>query len=104
MIASEVESLLKKALAKIAPGDTTDLSLGPPKKPEFGDFATPVALALAKKLGKNPLEIANAIAAELQTPEAKKLLAKVEVAPPGFLNLTLADGFWLARLKEILLQ
>ena len=102
MIASEVENLLKTAVAKVAPGQTVDLALGPPKKPEFGDFATPIALSLAKKLGRDAFDIANALAAELQTPDAKKLFSKVEVARPGFLNLTLADDFWLARLGEIL--
>lgn len=55
---------------------------------QFGDFSTNVALQLSKQLNKNPREIAEALAAELGNGE---LIAKAEVAGPGFLNLTVSD-------------
>ena len=48
------------------------------------------AMALAKKLGKPPREIAQAVAANIDAPE---IVASVEVAGPGFLNVTLAPAF-----------
>lgn len=57
-------------------------------EPQFGDFATNVALQLAKSLGKNPREIATEITTELQETGE---FAKVEVAGPGFINITLGD-------------
>lgn len=57
-------------------------------EPQFGDFATNVALQLAKSLGKNPREIAAEITTELQETGE---FAKVEVAGPGFINITLGD-------------
>lgn len=54
---------------------------------EFGDYSTNVAMQLAGKLGKNPREIAEQIADNL-----KGLSFQVEVAGPGFINLTLSDG------------
>lgn len=57
-----------------------------PKNRDHGDFATSIALALAKPAGMKPREIAEAIAAELRT---DPMLAKVEIAGPGFINLTL---------------
>ena len=54
--------------------------------PQFGDYATNVALQLAKPLGKNPREIADTLAKELrQTGD----YADVQVAGPGFINITL---------------
>ncbi len=58
-------------------------------EPQFGDFATNVALQLAGKLGKNPREIAEEIATKLR--ESGEF-AEVTVAGPGFINLRLTDA------------
>jgi len=101
MIASAVEVLLQDAVSKVAPGETADLALGPPKNPEFGDFTTPVALVLNKRLpgAGGPVAIATKIADLLR---ANPLFAKIEIAGPGHINLTLADGFWIRQLADIL--
>jgi arginyl-tRNA synthetase len=57
-----------------------------PKVKEHGDYATSVALQLAKPAGRPPRDVAEAVAAELRGAEG---IAKVEVAGPGFLNITL---------------
>ncbi len=54
---------------------------------QFGDYATNVALRLAKELNANPREIAEKIASKLY----HAAIAKTEVAGPGFINLTLTD-------------
>lgn len=64
--------------------------------PKFGDFATNVALQLANPLGKNPREIAEAIAKELRDREE---LSEVSVAGPGFINVKLRDQAILELLK-----
>ena len=60
-----------------------EVSLTRPR-PEFGDFATNIAMQLAGKLSKNPREIAEELANELSKNE---IFEKVEIAGPGFLNL-----------------
>src|ERR687887_1590936 len=60
-----------------------------PKNREHGDYATNVALRLAKSAGRPAREVAELIAARLRSTDG---IAKVEVAGPGFLNLTLATG------------
>lgn len=60
-----------------------EVSLTRPR-PEFGDFATNIAMQLAGKLSKNPREIAEELAKELSKNE---IFEKVEIAGPGFLNL-----------------
>jgi arginyl-tRNA synthetase len=58
-----------------------------PKNPEHGDYATNIALRLAKPAGRPAREVAEAIATRLRDTEG---VTKVDVAGPGFLNLTLA--------------
>ncbi len=58
---------------------------------QFGDFATNVALQLAKQLGKNPREVAEQIAEKLRAQLGDKL-RDVSVAGPGFINIALSDA------------
>lgn len=66
--------------------------------PEFGDYATNVALQLAGKLSKNPRDVAEAIAEQLRGHE---MLDEVSIAGPGFINLKLTNNaLWqLAQTK-----
>ena len=69
------------------------MPLAAPASPEMGDVASPVAMALAKAARRPPREIAEAIAARLaDRPGAADWLAGVEVAGPGFLNMTLTPS------------
>jgi arginyl-tRNA synthetase len=60
-----------------------------PRNREHGDYATNIALRLAKAAGRPPREVAEALAEELR---AQSGVARVDVAGPGFLNITLAQG------------
>ncbi|MGY1760218.1 arginine--tRNA ligase [Geodermatophilus sp. SYSU D00779] len=66
-----------------------DVVVERPKNPEHGDYATNVALRLAKPAGRPPREVAEVLAEELR---AQPGIAAVDVAGPGFLNVTLAQG------------
>jgi len=60
-----------------------------PRNPEHGDYATTVALKLAKQAGRPPREVAEVLAAALREQPG---IARVDVAGPGFLNVTFAQG------------
>jgi arginyl-tRNA synthetase len=78
---------------------TIDLSrvvVEPPRDPSHGDMATNAAMVLAKDAGKKPRELAQAIADGLA---ADDLVAKVDVAGPGFINLTLKPSAWADALR-----
>ena len=66
------------------------------QNPEHGDYATSVALKLARAARKSPLEIARTLADAM--PQADEV-AEVRVAPPGFINFVLSDA-WLKRQVE----
>ncbi|WP_029432770.1 arginine--tRNA ligase [Blastococcus sp. URHD0036] len=64
-----------------------DLVIERPRNPEHGDYATNVAMRLAKPAGRPPREVAEVVAAELRALDG---IDRVDVAGPGFLNITLA--------------
>jgi arginyl-tRNA synthetase len=66
-----------------------DVVVERPRNPEHGDYATNVALRLAKPAGRPPREVAELVAGELRAHDG---IASVDVAGPGFLNITLAQG------------
>ena len=58
---------------------------------EFGDYSTNLALKIAKKIGKNPREIAEIIKNELEKDDAEKdIFSEIKVAGAGFLNFNLS--------------
>ncbi len=71
----------------------------PPKDKKFGDLAANYALVLAKDTGKNPRELAGLLAEKLRT--ASPEIASVEIAGPGFLNVTFAPAFRQAVIPLI---
>ena len=95
-----IEKLLKTALASVAPDlADTPIHLERPKQAGHGDFATNLALQLAKPLRRNPRELAALLVAELpKSPE----VTKVEIAGAGFINFTLAATAKTAVVAEVL--
>ncbi|MDB5169945.1 MAG: argS [Candidatus Saccharibacteria bacterium] len=65
---------------------------------QFGDFATNVALQLAKPLGKNPREVAETLAAKIRE-NAPEQIQEVSIAGPGFINIRLTDAALVAGLQ-----
>ena len=70
-----------------------------PKEKAHGDYSTNVALALAKELKKNPMEVAEII---LEKIGKQAFLEKVEVASPGFINFYLSKDFFIKNVEEVL--
>jgi arginyl-tRNA synthetase len=100
---ARLESAAAAAVAAVG-GDAAggvDAGLKPSAKPEFGDFQLNAAMALGKKLGRNPREIAGEIAAALLAPESgvADLVAEPEIAGPGFINLRLRPEALAAALS-----
>jgi arginyl-tRNA synthetase len=102
---SHLRDLLTRAIEKTAQGgeliatDLPPLFLELPKQREFGDLATNVAMVWAKTAKKPPRFIAEAILKNLEDPE--EILARKEIAGPGFLNFAFAPKFFYQRLREV---
>ncbi len=75
------------------------LSLDAPKRPEWGDLASTVAMSLASSEHKAPHDIAQIIVENI--PQREELFDRVEIVRPGFLNLTVKPALWQQVLREI---
>jgi arginyl-tRNA synthetase len=73
-----------------------------PRDPSHGDFATNLALQLAKPLGKKPRDVAELILKTLDFPPG--VVDQAEIAGPGFINFRLASGALTDVLTTILAQ
>jgi arginyl-tRNA synthetase len=102
---SHLRELLTRAIEKTAKGgelnssELPPLLLEPPKQREFGDLATNVAMIWAKSAKKPPRAIAEAILKNIDDPDG--VLARTEIAGPGFLNFTFSSKFYLQQLREL---
>ncbi|MDV6011770.1 arginine--tRNA ligase [Haloechinothrix sp. LS1_15] len=72
-----------------------------PRQPEHGDYATNVAMQVAKQVGMNPRELAESLAEALSDTEG---LASAEAAGPGFVNLRLAADAQGTLVRQVLEQ
>jgi arginyl-tRNA synthetase len=90
-----IENVVREAIeAAVGNGELAldyrpELAVERPRDPSHGDWATTIALRLAKELGRNPREIAGVIAAHI---EENENIASVEIAGPGFINLHLSQS------------
>ncbi len=82
-----------------APDDVSPI-LERPRDPSFGDWATNLAMTLAKPLGKKPRDVAEALIAALD--KSAVGVVSAEIAGPGFINLRLDPGFQARALLQIL--
>lgn len=70
-----------------------------PKREEWGDLSSNIAMAIAKKERKSPRDVADLLAAELKS--SYPFFEQIDIAPPGFLNFTLSKDCWNSVLTEI---
>ncbi len=97
---TQLADLLRAALISVAPDQAeTPINLERPKQAGHGDFASNLALQLAKPLKRNPRELAALLMAELPK---SPLVAKTEVAGAGFINFTLASDAKTAVVAAVL--
>jgi arginyl-tRNA synthetase len=93
---SQIDQVIKDAFAKAGIEDAP-IAVTEATKPEFGDYQFNGAMALSKKLKKNPREIANEIISHI---DLDGIISRAEVAGPGFINLWLNDAWVAAHCKE----
>ncbi len=75
------------------------INLEAPKRPEWGDVSCTVAMSLSASERRPPFEIAQIIIDHIH--ERDTLFARVDIARPGFLNLTLKPELWMDVLQQI---
>ena len=104
-IKEKIENLIKEALQNLGV-EAEQVVLEHPADFKNGDYSTNVALACAKKAGKNPRELAEAIVATLRQAQGEfsEQVREIQVAGPGFINFYLSREFFAESIKQILDQ
>jgi len=106
LLIETIQQLVAQALEAARQEGTLQLETMPeiqverPGNSDHGDFSTNLPLRLARATRINPLELAKSLAAQIPTGE---VIARVEAAPPGFVNFYLNDS-WLRQQVETVRQ
>ena len=95
----ELSEIVKGAFEKAFPGENFDfVRVVPATDPKFGDYQCNDALKLAKKFKMNPREVGTKVADLLK---GESVFEKVEIAGPGFLNLTVSTAWLNSQLSTL---
>ncbi|MDZ4385137.1 MAG: arginine--tRNA ligase, partial [Candidatus Moranbacteria bacterium] len=96
----ELEKIIQKAVKDLFGLEQVGFAVDYPKDEKFGDYATNVALVLAKKVGKGPMEIADQIKSQILNIKYPEF-GKIEVVAPGYINFYLSGKFLQDEVAEI---
>jgi len=102
LLKSDIENqilALEKDGVLPAGSDTARITVEPPRDAAHGDAATNAAMLLSKAAGMKPRDLAEKLTEKLGTLDH---IEQVEIAGPGFINLRMADDFWLSQITEVL--
>jgi len=99
MIRDSIKNTIEKALSSLGISQE-GVVVSRTEQAEHGDYATNIALVLAKELGKNPRELAEAIKNAIEK-EGNDTIAKIEIAGPGFINFFIKDEVFIKNIDTI---
>ena len=95
-----LRSLASSGSVNPLPEESFNFTVNEPKNTEHGDYSTNIAMVLAKPMQKQPRALAESLATELRKNSA--LYTRVEIAGPGFINLSLQDEAIQKVLPDVL--
>jgi arginyl-tRNA synthetase len=107
MIRDDITQLIERAIKRaqkkgdLPKFDPPEVVLERPKDEGHGDYATPVCLSMARLARMAPIQIAEKVVARMERAE---YIGSVEIAPPGFININLSDGWVAQQVEDILDQ
>ena len=98
-IKEKLNKAIKEALSELG-FSVSLIEVEHPQDPSHGDYATNVALVLAQKIGKDPMEVAQDIKNTLEYEQLNELIAKIDIVRPGFINFWLSKDEFSRQLTE----
>lgn len=96
-----LSNLVSTSLSSVSGESKCNANVVTTSKPEFGDYQANGGMAIAKKLGSNPREFAQLVVNDLAN-KSDPIIAKVEVAGPGFINIHLAETALRDRANSVI--
>lgn len=97
VVLESVENIGRKINIEVLP---VEIEVDIPKRREFGDFSINTAMVLARKMGRNPRQVAELIIENLP-PEGEELFRKVEIAGAGFINFFVRENAIIGKLLDL---
>lgn len=97
----EIKKQIQNALKNLGINEEVNFSIEHPEDFKNGDYSTNVAMVYAKKIGKNPKELAEEIVKSMSEMD---FVSKIQVAGAGFINFYLSREFFAESINEILDQ
>ncbi len=97
MIRDEIKKLVEKAIKELG-FKVPEVLIEQPREKTHGDYATNAAMAVAKKVKKNPMEVAEIIKSKIKS----DIFEKIEIVKPGFINFFLSKEYLQKQTGEIL--
>jgi arginyl-tRNA synthetase len=98
---AHLTSAVEETAAEVAGNGRRGLKLDRPPRPDFGDYSTNAAMLLAPAMGEPPRAVAEKLGDRLGD-RLGETVERVEIAGPGFLNLFMADRWYLETLATLL--
>jgi arginyl-tRNA synthetase len=102
MAVEQLQTELSRVLREMGVAEGTEAGLERPRNPEHGDWATNVAMTLARPLGRAPRQIAEELVQRLDRDAAG--VQSVDVAGPGFINFRLRSGILFDGLRHLVAE
>ena len=96
-----LSNLVSTSLSSVSGESKCNANVVTTSKPEFGDYQANGGMAIAKKLGSNPREFAQLVVNDLAN-KSDPVIAKMEVAGPGFINIHLAETALRDRANSVI--
>ena len=98
-----IEVLKELSAQSVLPIDTdfSNITVEPPKDSRHGDMSTNAAMVLSKSVEVKPRELAQIISEALSP---KEIISSVDIAGPGFINITLSNFSWHGLLSTVLMS
>ena len=97
-IKQTLENLVSRELAELSGESDCMAMVNHSKAPQFGDYQVNGVMALAKRLGRNPRDLAQNVIDKL---DINEFAEKVEIAGPGFINIFIAPDFLSRELNAL---
>jgi arginyl-tRNA synthetase len=97
-IRDEIRNSVSKALKSLGYEGDSSVKVLRPQKASFGDYSVSIAMEIAKKEGKNPMEMAEKLKENIKG----KYFEKIEVINPGFINFFISQDYFIQEVGEAL--
>lgn len=107
MTREKIKNLIKKSIKELQKEGVftkfhmPEIKINKPEKKIYGDYATNIAMVIAKSFKKDPVKIASIISSKIKN-QKSELINNVEVIKPGFINFFLSPDYLQMQVRDIL--